>query len=217
MNIKMSPEKKSLVSLSCLRCRLRQNLCVCDLMPHFDLKTRIVLLMQCREYKVSSGTGHLIPKILPHSEIRFRGMSNKIELSTQGLSDNTRETFLLFPDPGAQVLDEAFVRNRTKPVTLIVPDGNWRQASKMVRRIEGLRRFPKVILPLGPPSTYRLRRGQRENGVCTFEAVSRALGILEGKEVQEQMDYFFRVMVERVLWMRGKLKAQEVFGGLGSS
>jgi len=61
-----------------------------------------------------------------------------------------------------------------------------------------------VSLPGGPPSAYQLRASPRVDGVCTFEAIARALGIIEGGTVQRQMEEFFHIFVERVLYIRGR-------------
>jgi len=192
-------------SIRCLDCRLHFHLCICDQMPRFNLKTRLVILMQRTEFNFLSNTGRFIPKILPNTEIRFRGTVDQVPLNTKKMIQRDTQPFVLFPAGNAELLTGAFVAKLTKPMTLIIPDGNWRQASKMVKRVEDLHDIPKVILPNDKPSTYRLRISPREEGVCTYEAIARAMGIIEGKEVQQEMEAFFDKFVNRVLRMRGKV------------
>lgn len=174
-------------------------------MPRFEIKTRLVILMQRTEFNFLSNTGRFIPKILPNSEIRFRGTLDQVPLNTEGMVPPDTQPVVLFPAGNADILTEKFVSKLTKPMTLIIPDGNWRQASKMIKKVEGLHGIPKVILPNDKPSTYRLRVSPRQEGVCTYEAIARAVGIIEGKEVQNQMEAFFDQFVDRVLKMRGKM------------
>ena len=43
--------------------------------------------------------------------------------------------------------------------------------------------------------------------LSTFEAMSKALGIIENKDIEKQLDLIFKIMVERVLISRkGGLK-----------
>jgi DTW domain-containing protein YfiP len=53
-----------------------------------------------------------------------------------------------------------------------------------------------VTLPPGPPSRYTLRAITRPGAVCTFEAIARALAILEGPAIEQAMmpvlEEFFR-------------------------
>jgi DTW domain-containing protein YfiP len=98
---------------------------------------------------------------------------------------------------------------------LIVPDGSWRQARKAVVREPDLASARKVMLPAGgPPSEYQLRAEPDEQSVCTYEAVARAFGVLEGAQVQVELERLFRVMVGRSLWARGMIQADQVPGGI---
>jgi DTW domain-containing protein YfiP len=125
---------------------------------------------------------------------------------TQGL--------VLYPSADSHELKQDYFSLIIKPITLVVLDGNWNQASKMAKREPALCGLPRVHLPPGPLSTFRLRTQSAPERVCTFEAVARALGVIEGIEIQRQLEAFFDVMVERMLWARGKLAADEVAGGL---
>jgi hypothetical protein len=53
---------------------------------------------------------------------------------------------------------------------------------------------------------YRPRTEVRAGGPATFEAIARALEILEGDAgaaIEEELLRVFRVMVERTIWLRG--------------
>lgn len=207
----------SLVSSRCLVCRMQMRLCLCDQMPHLNLRTHLTLLMQRKELGIGANTGHFIPKVFQNAEIRFRGTYDKRPLDVSDLFEGGNPVLVLFPHKDAKILDADFVASLKQPARLIVLDGNWRQTGKMFSRVSGLSRAQKVVLPLSEPSSYRLRNSPRPDGVCTFEAVARAMGALEGIEVQKKLEYFFDMMVERVLWTRGKLKAHEVTGGIPKS
>jgi DTW domain-containing protein len=119
---------------------------------------------------------------------------------------------LVYPSEGARSLTE--FAESSRPLTLIVPDGNWRRAFKVRTRVPELCDVPCVTLPPGPPSIYRLRAEAHGHGLATVEAVARALGILEGPEVQHAIEHVFRVMVERTLWARGAIQTQHVTDGI---
>jgi DTW domain-containing protein YfiP len=71
-----------------------------------------------------------------------------------------------------------------------------------------------VKLPAGAPSEFRLRHEHRENGMSTFEAIARSLGIIEGANVQQELEAIFKIRVERTLWSRGKLAPEHCTGGV---
>jgi DTW domain-containing protein YfiP len=116
---------------------------------------------------------------------------------------------LLFPSEGARELSKA-----DGPLTLVVPDGTWRQARKMRTRTKGLAGLPCVTLPPGPTTTYQLRAERREHGLSTLEAIARAFGILEGPAIEDALLAIQRVMVDRTLWLRGVKRDDDVFGGV---
>jgi DTW domain-containing protein YfiP len=80
--------------------------------------------------------------------------------------------------------------------------------------VEGLADAVCVTLPRGAPSRYRLRAEAHEEGLATAEAIARAYGILEGPDVQRAIEAAFSAMVERTLWVRGRVLTEEVTGGI---
>jgi hypothetical protein len=51
--------------------------------------------------------------------------------------------------------------------------------------------------------------------MSTYEAVTQALAVLEGEAVACLLFDFYRRAVDRMLFVRGKLRLNEVYGGLG--
>jgi hypothetical protein len=107
---------------------------------------------------------------------------------------------LLFPHPDAQPL-EAW-RDSGRPVTLIVPDGTWRQGQRVRHRIPGLATVPCARIARVAPSTYRLRTSPDPRRLATLEAIAEALGVLEGEAPRRALLEIFDVMVERALRLR---------------
>lgn len=197
----------------CLQCRMRTALCVCGLAPRLELGTRVVILMHAFEIKTTTNTARLACLSLKNSEIRVRGNADS-PLETQDLVAGAHQPLLLYPTPEARELTPDYVaelkaQNGGLPITLIVPDGNWRQASKVARREPAFAEIPRIKLMPGPPSKYQLRQEHNIEWVCTFEAIARALGVLEGADAQKKLESVFDVMVERTLWSRGKIATED--------
>lgn len=172
------------------------------------MKSRVVILMHTAEEVLTSNTARLAAKALVNSEIRYHGRKTG-RMSTEGLIVPERESLLLFPSPYAEELNAEFVARLTRPVTLIVPDGSWRQAQKMIRRDPLFATIRHVKLPPGPPSIYKLRIQPDAEGLCTLEAIARSLGIVESPAAQTELEALLRVMVVRTLWSRGALTREQ--------
>lgn len=194
----------------CTRCRMHPSLCICALLPSLQTRTRLCLLIHRFEDKKPTNTGRLAVSCLPNSEVHVRGDATQRDHAP--VLDPSRRALLLFPHEDAQPLDA--LPHDDRPITLIVPDGNWRQASKMRARVPGLSSVPAVRLPEGPSTRYRLRAAPHEHGLATLEAIARAYGILEGAAMQRALENAFSAMVERTLWFRGLLAASEVQSGI---
>ncbi len=197
----------------CPECRMLGALCVCALVPTPPLatRTRLVLIIHRYEARKPTNTGLLAARCLANSEVLERGHAGAPS-EALAIAPGTRP-LLLFPHADATPL----AAGGDEPVTLIVPDGNWRQAAKVRHRVPGLADLPCVTLPPGPPTRYRLRSEPVEGGLATFEAIARSLAILEGATgavIAAALDRVFLAMVERTLWARGQLAASAVTGGL---
>lgn len=172
--------------------------CVCDEIPRLSLRTRVVVVMHKRERHKTTATAPLALRALENAELHVHGLPDA-PLDLRGLHEQGRQVLVLFPSDDAVELRPP---DDGREVTLVVPDGSWRQASKAVRRIPGLAEAPKVVLPPGPPTAWRLRREPREGGLATLEAIARSVGVLESKEAQAALEALFERVVERTLWTR---------------
>ena len=202
----------------CDRCLMHLELCLCAEIPVLPTRSRLSLLMHSQERHKPSNTGRLALLCLPNSEVRYRGLPDRTPLDLSGLVDDEYESWMLHLSPESEVITPKLVAKTIKPVRLLVLDGNWSQASRLGQKLS--RQLPSVkhvILRAEKPSEYRLRSEHHPDGMATFEAIARAMGFLEGPEVQEKMERLFRMMTDRVLWTRGKLPASEVLGGIPGS
>lgn len=202
------------VDKRCERCHLHRPLCICDLVPRLETRTRLLLVIHRDEERKPTNTGQLAARALARSNVVVTGdRARPLPLPLVG---DHEEPLLLFPGEGAVPLTD-FVTS-TRPVALVVPDGTWRQARKVGARVPGLESVPRVALPPGPESTYRLRTETKDGGLATLEAIARAFAILEGPtrgpQVEAALLHVFRVMVDRTLWLRGALRDDEVTGGI---
>lgn len=156
----------------CDGCGLPFPYCVCGRLTAIDARTRIVVVMHRNERLKMSNTGRIVARLIHRTEIRVRGTLANVE---RPLPEGRR--LVLFPGTAARELTPA---DRGPDNVLLVPDGSWSQARKLAHRDPLLAEGEWVRLPEGTAeSNYRLRRNRRPGGVCTLEAIARALAILE--------------------------------------
>jgi DTW domain-containing protein YfiP len=152
----------------CAGCGLTGSGCVCALYPRLEGPIAVSVVMTRSEARSASNSARLLSLWLPGVELHVRGGADdpggpEALLGRPGSA-------LLFPGNGrAESLPEG-VRH------LIVPDGTWAQARRIERRWFAASGLPRVSLEGPWPSVYGLRRGGE--GLCTFEAIALALGVL---------------------------------------
>jgi DTW domain-containing protein YfiP len=198
----------------CKTCQMRHELCLCKEIAQCrsDIKitSRISILMHYREFSGTTNTARLAYLSLPGAELFIRGRLESPLEPEKILKIEDFDPVLLYPSEDAVVLEPDFLKQFRKPINLIVPDGNWRQAAKVAKREAFLKDVPRVFLPQTSASLYRLRREPKSGGLATFEAISRALGIIEGPGLSQRLDKLFDKMVTRTLESRGTREAKEL-------
>lgn len=161
----------------CWRCARPRKVCWCAHVPKLEASTRVLFLQHPREEFMPIGTARMAAACLPDAEIVVGTELDEHPAVRRALEDKERPAVLLWPGPGAKDLA---VEPPTGPVTLIVVDGTWSLAKKLVRINPRVASLPRYALSPERPSEYRIRREPRAECVSTLEAVMYALGALEG-------------------------------------
>jgi DTW domain-containing protein YfiP len=204
--------KTDLDPLRCPRCRLHTDLCACKLLAPREVATQVLLVTHKLENRKATNTGHLAVQCLTGARLCLRGREDLPDDPVTWTPEHT--PLLLFPCKDAIPLDAWRADHAAKPIALIVPDGTWRQANRVRRRVPGLATVQAVSLTSAQKSNYRLRRTHIGNRLATFEAIALALGILEGPAIEAHLLHVFRAIVDRAMWSNGRLLTEEVTGGI---
>lgn len=189
----------------CQICFLHKERCICASIPTLTLKTKISLIIHAKELKRTTNTGRLALQALTNSEMRIRG-ADREALDLSDLLSPTYRTLLFYPSDNAVELDQKLLSESSLPIQLIVPDGNWRQASKVHYRHHELQNIPRVKISTPNLEELHMRTETTEAGMATLEAIAQALGIIEGEEVKIALMNFYRMKLEGTLRGRGQLK-----------
>jgi DTW domain-containing protein len=162
----------------CGRCRRPTSVCYCAHLVSLPTRTRVILLQHPRERHVPIGTARLAHLCLPDSELHVGvNFDDDRQVRTALADDADRPAYLLFPGPRAIDLAEAQLAG---PITLVVVDGTWWQARKLLKRNAVLAALPQIRFSPRTPSNYRIRREPADHCVATVEALAQVLGALEG-------------------------------------
>lgn len=177
----------------CPRCWLRQQWCVCEQIPQIDSKVGFQIVRHVLEGRKSTNTVRVAALALSRCEVwDYDGPDTALDARLSALT----EPCLLFPgaEPPSGPLNFENV---------VVLDGTWRQARKMIRKLPSLAKMPRVSVP--PPAVVprRLRHSDDESHMSTLEAIAQAIGIFGHPEKAQALHELHRLWVERTLIGRG--------------
>ena len=158
----------------CSRCCRPLGHCLCALIPSLPSRTRVLILQHPDEVRHALNTARLAALGLQNAELK---VGEHFPELPDWLSDEYRAC-LLFPGDESQLLPLNSDED-PRPLLLVVPDGTWRKARKLIYLNPLLAALPRVSLPSGLLSRYRLRKAPGEGALATIEAVVAALELQE--------------------------------------
>ncbi len=163
----------------CASCGLIDVRCLCRDLVRCRLPWSLLIVQHGKEGAKPTNTARLLSAVVEGTRvIPFARRDRPWDSAQLGAAGGAG--FLLHPGAGATVLDRATVAGlAARGGTLVVVDGSWRQAGRMIRRGAGLDELPRFALPAGPPSRWTVRRAPRDGLVSTFEAVVRLAALLD--------------------------------------
>lgn len=189
----------------CHVCGINSQFCICVDFKTIDTKTRVDLIVHHKELKRTSNTGRLIQILLKNQKIWIRGEIDQ-PLDHLQILNPDYSPVLLFPSEAATVASAESLTTlaQGKPLQILVPDGNWRQASKVHYRVKELKAIPRVTLPSRlADRDGLLRKETKDDGMSTIEALAHLLGFIEGVKVKEHLLAAYSLKKKTQLSFRG--------------
>ena len=177
--------------IHCPRCHRPQSHCLCPLIPSLDSRTRVLLLQHPSEVNHALNTARLAALGLNNAEL----IVGEVFEDLPGLLNQPGyQARLLFPGEEAQPM-QAYAPS-DDPLLLVVPDGTWRKARKLLHLNPLLAALPRVTLAETSVSRYRLRKAPGPGALSTVEAVVQALQTLEAPTRFEPLLRPFEALIE---------------------
>ena len=159
----------------CEQCQRPVELCLCHLLPNLSSHTEILVIQHRDERKHALNTARLLVAGLSNAQLLI---TQQLPVDWQArLIDPQWRTELLFPGP--QVPTISVEHEDLRPRRLVLLDGTWRKARKLLHLNPVLHQLPQVALPVGLVSRYRLRKAPAEGALSTIEAGFHALQLIE--------------------------------------
>ena len=157
----------------CLRCRRPRSVCWCSAVTQVPSQTHVVFIQHPREAKVPISTCRMAHLSLPNSELHV-GLTAVGNPALEALCAQPGVA-VLFPSESAVDIDDLVA----PPQTLVVIDGTWSNAKKVVEKCPLLSKLPRLKFFPDQPGNYRIRKEPEEHCLATIEATAFVLERLE--------------------------------------
>lgn len=196
----------------CGSCRQPGFSCYCEYVKKFDPKIKFVILMHPIERRRRIATGRMSYLSLQDSELMV-GQEFAANSKLNSILENPGYNCLVLY-PGMKAVDISqsssdaksalFVEG--KKTVIIVIDGTWATAKKMMNRSPNLKKLPRICFTPSQPSRFRVRKQPRPECYSTIEAIHHTIELIgdfagfdTANSEHDSLLYVFDKMVERQL------------------
>ncbi len=168
----------------CTVCFQAQATCYCHLITPLSLNFKFVILIHPIEARRRVATGRMSHLCLKNS-VLLRGHDfSKHKTLNEILSDPKNHPVILHPgQPSANLStmsqdERKAICPEGKTLTIIVIDGTWATAKKMLKHSQNLKHIPKISFTPETPSNFRVRKQPHSQCYSTIEAIHQTIELL---------------------------------------
>lgn len=189
----------------CEHCQLALYVCACDLRVELNSQLDFVLLLHRNEILKPTNTGRIIADILPENTFCFCWSRTEPAAELLNLlADPNRQCVILYPEQStkSRVVHTDFSFESNQKTTVIVLDGTWKQARRMMTLSPWLANIPVLSLELDLNGQYGLRKPLIDGQLATAEAAACVLAQHDEMQVAQAVSDTFAVFTQHYLASR---------------
>lgn len=161
----------------CNQCDFSLSTCICGAITSINNQTKVIILQHPSEAKIAKNTAKLLALSLTQCDI-IKGENDNDFAFLKHLPVSS--TVLLYPDEHAIKLDSPKTVCGLSPIThIIVIDGTWKKAYKIMQLTPLLKQFKTVSFNHLPTNRYAIRKAPRADSLSTLEAIAHSLSLIE--------------------------------------
>lgn len=182
---------------TCEFCGVPMINCICNRVAEINTEAQIWILSSQKEVTRPTNTARLIKLANKDStEIFIWERTVQPAKLIEFIEGGDFEVYLLFPADEENKHREKKFERSSKNVAFMIIDGTWQEARKIFNRSPYLRVLPLLTLSMDNESSFKLRRGIPEGGICTIEAAMKVLELngehSSAKALEETFELFQR-------------------------
>lgn len=183
---------------NCSKCGLPIITCICGRIKEVKTKAKFIILSSERELYRNTNTANLLKLTNPKStEIVIWKRDEVSQKIFNYINSNIYRTYLIFPIINEEMKERKIQYSKSKKIPVfIIVDGTWKEAWKIIRKSDYLKKLPVISLDVKVSSKFSLRRGQAEGNLCTIETAIELLKMNDEYNISEDINKYFELFLE---------------------
>lgn len=160
----------------CPHCTYPLNACVCHALSPMTSITEVIVMQHPSEVNHAKNTVKLLTLALPQTQVFVGEKTEDFAELISYLASQSKPIYLVYPCETSQSAKQA---NILPDCIIILLDGTWRKAYKLLQSNPWLHNFPALHLDAKNLSNYRIRKAKRADSLSTLEACAYLLQELD--------------------------------------
>jgi len=172
----------------CPTCRYPLDTCLCAHVQPIYPQTQLLILQHPSEVEHKKNSVRVLSLVVPDTQVYVGETQDDFAVLQSELARCDKPIYLVYPS-------QQSVSVETQPIpadcVLLLIDGTWRKAFKILQLNPWLAQYPAVHLAEGYESRYKIRKSSRSDSLSTQEASAYMLSALDaGLDIQPLIEVF---------------------------
>ncbi|WP_077750879.1 tRNA-uridine aminocarboxypropyltransferase [Shewanella psychrophila] len=160
----------------CPKCHYPLKACLCESIAPMHVSTELIVLQDPSEVGHAKNSVRLLSLVIPKTQVLVGEGADDFSNLRQYLDASTKPVYLVYPcDKSKSAEEERF----DDEVILLLLDGTWKKAYKLLQLNPWLLQYPSLHLDLQSGSNYTIRKASRSDSLSTLEAAAMMLKAIE--------------------------------------
>ncbi|MGL4474048.1 MAG: tRNA-uridine aminocarboxypropyltransferase [Shewanella sp.] len=180
----------------CLDCEYPQSACLCASINVMQSQVQLVVLQHPSEVQHAKNSVRLLKQVLPQCEVHVGELPEDFDCLRQRLAQTSTQVLVAYPSESSVAIETVAIENPAHTTVLLI-DGTWRKALKILKLNPWLQEYQAVHLGDDYQGRYRIRKAKRSDSLSSLEAAAYSLAALENELDISPMLAAFDAMVAR--------------------
>lgn len=160
------------------------------------VSTELIILQDPSEVGHAKNSVRLLSLVIPETQVIVGELPEDFLKLRQYLNASRKPIYLVYPSDKSRNVEEV---NLEGEVILLLLDGTWRKAYKLLQLNPWLLDYPSLHLDLESASNYTIRKASRSDSLSTLEASAMMLQAIEPKVDVTPLTKALRALVDQRL------------------